>query len=256
MSGSQSVLHHLPTWASRWLGYRQLLSPTGPQPQSVVWIWSWIGAFSGLAVIQAVFQQAHYFVNKGVAPIVPSYGATAVLIYGVIDSPLAQPRNVFFGHFIGALIGVCVAKLFEHLPTEARYNELAWLAVSISCASTIVLMQITKTVHPPAGATAIIPILDKSLQHALGWYFIPVVLLSSVLSLAVALLTNNIQRRYPIYWVSPPAPVLPVDASGSANQGLPEKNPLEISTRERTHSGGSTPGQATGAATPVRVGVP
>lgn len=78
-------------------------------------------------------------------------GATAVLVYGVIDSPLAQPRNVLFGHFIGALVGVCIAKLFGLLPTEERYEELAWLAASLACATSIVLMQMTKTVHPPAG---------------------------------------------------------------------------------------------------------
>jgi CBS-domain-containing membrane protein len=75
-----------------------------------------------------------------------------VLIYGAIDAPLAQPRALFGGHFIGALTGVIVTKLFRLLPTEERYEELSWLAGSIACATSIVLMQMTKTTHPPAGA--------------------------------------------------------------------------------------------------------
>jgi CBS-domain-containing membrane protein len=57
---------------------------------------------------------------------------------------------VFFGTFIGSLVGVCITKLFLLLPQE-RFDELAWLAAALACATTIVLMQITKTAHPPAG---------------------------------------------------------------------------------------------------------
>jgi CBS-domain-containing membrane protein len=74
-----------------------------------------------------------------------------VLIYGAIEAPLAQPRALFGGHFFGALIGVVITKLFELLPSEERFNELAWIAASLSCAMTIVVMQMTRTTHPPAG---------------------------------------------------------------------------------------------------------
>lgn len=37
---------------------------------------------------------------------------------------------------------------------------------------------------------------------ALGWYYIPVVMMSATLAIAVGLITNNIQRRYPVFWVS------------------------------------------------------
>lgn len=107
------------------------------------------------------------------------------------------------GHFLGALTGTIITKLFLLLPTEAQFNNVSWLAVSLSCAIAIVVMQLTKTVHPPAGATAILPALDPSIRE-LGWYYIPIVLLSSFLALAVALLLNNIQRRYPIVWITPP----------------------------------------------------
>ena len=71
-------------------------------------------------------------------------------------------------------------------------------------------MQMTATTHPPAGATAILVATNDEVL-ALSWYYIPVILLSSVLVLIVALLIDNIQRRYPVYWIehaphTPPAP--------------------------------------------------
>ena len=63
-------------------------------------------------------------------------------------------------------------------------------------------MTITKTIHPPAGATAMIAATQVEIT-VLGWYYIPVVMLSAELAIAVGLLTNNIQRRYPVFWVVP-----------------------------------------------------
>jgi CBS-domain-containing membrane protein len=68
-------------------------------------------------------------------------------------------------------------------------------------------MHLTKTTHPPAGATALIPCVDPHIW-ALRWYYLPVLLLMSMLTLGSALLVNNIQRQYPKFWVAqipPPA---------------------------------------------------
>ncbi|KAF9078411.1 HPP family-domain-containing protein [Rhodocollybia butyracea] len=195
-----SVLSRLHPLISHFLGHRPTKHTVPRQP--IVWLWSFLGAFCGLSVIQAVFVYAKYFVKRGAPSIIPSYGASAVLIYGAIEAPLAQPQALVAGHFLGALIGIIVTKLFLLLPSESQFDNVSWLAVSLSCAITIVVMQMTKTVHPPAGATAILPALDPSIR-ALGWYFIPLILLSSTLALAVALLFNNIQRRYPVVWITP-----------------------------------------------------
>ncbi|TFK62781.1 hypothetical protein BDN72DRAFT_889942 [Pluteus cervinus] len=196
-------LSTLPPWISHWLGYRS--SPPSKRPDYVVWIWSFIGAFCGISVIQAVFSQAQYFIERGVPSIVASYGASAVLIYGAVDAPLAQPRALIVGHFIGAFMGTGITKLFLLLPAE-RFNELQWLAASLSCACSIVLMQMTGTTHPPAGATAVLAAVNVQTRE-MGWYYLPVILFSSTLALAVALITNNLQRRYPLFWFYPsPAP--------------------------------------------------
>ncbi|KAL0948306.1 hypothetical protein HGRIS_010898 [Hohenbuehelia grisea] len=206
----------LPAWFTRCLGYRA--SPPPKRPDWVVWLWSFIGAFCGISLIQAVFGQAHYFIDRGVPPIIASYGASAVLIYGAIEAPLAQPRALFGGHFIGALTGVIITKLVHLVPTEARYVELQWFAGSLACATSIVLMQMTATTHPPAGATALLAAINDDIR-AMGWYYLPVILLTSTLALAVALLVNNVQRRYPVFWFQP---AVSLPAKVSPDLGGPE----------------------------------
>jgi hypothetical protein len=119
-------------------------------------------------------------------------------LYGAIEAPFAQPRAIFFGHTISALIAVGITKLFLHLPAESFEDHL-WLAGSLSCAIASTVMAMTKTIHPPAGGTALIAATQADIR-ALGWYYVPVVMLSAVLMMAVGLITNNIQRRYPMYW--------------------------------------------------------
>ncbi|KAF8654894.1 hypothetical protein AX16_003323 [Volvariella volvacea WC 439] len=206
----QNRLAYLPTWISHWLGYRA--TPPPKRPDYVIWFWTWIAAFGGISILQAVFGHAEYFIRRGVPSIVASYGASAVLVYGAIEAPLAQPRALVGGHFIGALTGLCITKLVHLVPTEERFLELQWLAGSLSCATAIVLMQITNTTHPPAGATALLAAVNAEIRD-LSWYYLPVVLLSSALMLAVALLVNNIQRRYPIFWIAPSLPPPPPPAA-------------------------------------------
>jgi CBS-domain-containing membrane protein len=137
-------------------------------------------------------------------------GASAVLIYGVPEAPLAQPRAVIGGHFISALVGLIMLAIFR---AGGRANEsdtgiessLSWLAASLATSIAIVCMMASKTTHPPAGATALLPILDPKI-YKLSWYFLPVVLLSSILMVVVGLITNNIQKRYPSFWWEPAKP--------------------------------------------------
>jgi len=198
-----------PAWLSRWLGYRS--SPPPKRSDRTVWIWSFVGAFCSISLIQAVFGQVQYFIRRGVPSIVASYGASAVLIYGTIDVPLAQPRALMGGHFIGALVGVIITKLVHLVPTEERFQQLTWLAGSLSCATSLVIMQMTATTHPPAGATALLAAVNDDIR-AIGWYYLPVVLLTSSLALVIALMLNNIQRRYPVFWFEPAAPTFAAPA--------------------------------------------
>jgi len=222
-----------PTWLSHWLGYRA--SPPAKRPDYIVWLWSFIGAFCGISVIQAVFGQAAYFISRGVPSIVASYGASAVLVYGTIDVPLAQPRALLGGHFVGAFVGICITKLFHLLPTEERFQDLLWLAGSLSCAASVVAMQVTGTTHPPAGATALLAAVNTEIRD-MGWYYLPVVLLTSSLVLVVALLLNNIQRRYPVFWIQP---IVPIPAPVAPALGGPEVDKVQDQSPQETALGSS-----------------
>ncbi|KAK5091194.1 hypothetical protein LTR05_001374 [Lithohypha guttulata] len=63
-------------------------------------------------------------------------------------------------------------------------------------------MGVTKTVHPPAGATALLAATTIEVTE-LGWWLLPLVLLASVLMLVSAMLVNNLYKRFPLYWWTP-----------------------------------------------------
>ncbi len=80
--------------------------------------WSWIGSFTGIIVVAYL---NYAIVDKtDLVMIIGSFGASAVLIYGAVRSPLAQPRNLIGGHLISAVIGVTAYKLLPaHLMLAA-----------------------------------------------------------------------------------------------------------------------------------------
>lgn len=126
-------------------------------------------------------------------------GAAAILEYNTIESPLAQPRNSIVGHLISAVVGIGITKLFE---LNANFESLRWVAGAMACGLASAAMVLTKTVHPPAGATALLAAVDPNVSR-LGWYLLPLVLLSVVLTVGSACLINNVQRQFPLYWVTP-----------------------------------------------------
>ena len=151
--------------------------------------WSFLGAFFGIGLI--AFLQSQELSEIENVFLIGSFGASSVLIYGAVNSPLAQPRNLIGGHFLSALVCVTV---FKFLP------DILWLNASIAVASSIVVMQITKTMHPPGGATALIAVLPSEKIQELGyWYALSPVLSGAVILLIVALIFNNIPkgRKYP-----------------------------------------------------------
>ncbi|KAI5970723.1 hypothetical protein CANMA_000142 [Candida margitis] len=149
-----------------------------------------------------IFIHHNVFTDHHHAPmILASYGATAILCFNASQVPLAQPRNIFFGHFISSVIGMSIQKLFS-LSHGGRSNY--WASGALSVAISSVVMAITNTIHPPAGASALLPSIDEQVRQ-MSWWFLPVQLVSSVLIITVALITGNIVRTYPVYWWSPGA---------------------------------------------------
>lgn len=152
-------------------------------------LWTWIGSFTGILAISFF----HLDIMKGtdLSLIIGSFGASAVLIYGAVNSPLSQPRNLIGGHLLSAIIGVTVFKIFPE-----NIILCSALAVSIS----ILVMQLTLTLHPPGGATALIAVIGSPNIHDLGYMYIFIPVLSgSFILLVIALIVNNIpsHRYYP-----------------------------------------------------------
>ncbi|KAL5342856.1 HPP family-domain-containing protein [Aspergillus crustosus] len=186
----------LPRPVSHFLGYRGHKPPKA-LGNLVIAFWSLIGVFCGVLLISEVSLHIPEFRKLNAPIIVGSFGAAAVLEFCAIESPFAQPRNAFFSQIIASIIGVAIAKLFALNPAAHAKPEIAG---SLACAVTTMAMVLTNTVHPPAGATALLAATE--LQD-IGWWLIPIMLLGCSLMLTVALLLNNIRRRFPVYWWTP-----------------------------------------------------
>lgn len=152
-------------------------------------LWTFIGAFLGIGAIG--FIQSKLFTEYDNIFLIGSFGATAVLIFGATNSPLAQPRNLIGGHLISAIVGVCIYKLIP---------DTLWLSSALSVSLSIVAMQITKTMHPPGGATALIANIGSEKIKNLGFIYVISPVMSGVAILfIVAVIVNNIpkNRNYP-----------------------------------------------------------
>jgi CBS-domain-containing membrane protein len=155
-------------------------------------LWSWIGSFFGIAVVALT----HYKIldQTGLMMIIGSFGASAALIYGAIRSPLAQPRNLLGDHILSAVIGVTAFQVVGGQP---------WLAAALAVSTSIAVMHLTKTLHPPGGATALIAVIGGDSVHNLGYlYVLMPAALGAMVMLIIALIVNNIpkHRRYPEFW--------------------------------------------------------
>jgi CBS-domain-containing membrane protein len=113
--------------------------------------------------------------------LIPPFGASLVLVMAVHDSPLAKPRNVFFGHVLSASSGVLIFYFLGTTPIS--------LALGLSLA--IMIMQLTDTIHPPAGANPVIAILGAK---TFEFVIMPVAIGASFIVI-FALIYNKVWNR-------------------------------------------------------------
>lgn len=150
------------------------------------WKFAVWGLISSTLAIYGVFWMAS---RVGHPLLIGSFGASAVLLFGAPDSLLSQPRNVVGGHLVSACLAVSLAAVLGTGP---------WVA-SVAVGGAILAMYLTRTLHPPGGATALIGVQGHG-----GWLFPFVPVLAGALMLLVtALFTNNIvyHRKYPKHWI-------------------------------------------------------
>jgi CBS domain-containing membrane protein len=151
--------------------------------------WSFLGSFVGIGIL--AYLESIHFSGSDMVYLIGSFGASSVLVYGIIQSPFSQPRNLIGGHLISAFIGVAVCKLVP---------DIGWITAPISVSLSIIFMQITKTLHPPGGATALIAVTGSAQIKDLGFmYVISPVLVGVLILFLTALIFNNMtsSRTYP-----------------------------------------------------------
>ena len=116
--------------------------------------------------------------------LIPPFGATMVLVMAVHESPLAQPKNIFFGHILSALSGVLIY----------FFLGMSFLSIGLAVAISVWAMMITKTIHPPAGANPIIAILGGK---GISFILLPVAV-GALIIIVFAMIYNKIlKRNYP-----------------------------------------------------------
>lgn len=154
----------------------------GVAPPRSEWIWTFAGCFVGIGLI------AYLALHHGVPILIATLGASACLIFGTPAVPFAQPRNAFAGHVISAVIGVAVYQLLG----------TTWYSMGLCVALAVTAMMATCTIHPPAGATALIAVVTQQ-----DWLFplAPVGVGITILVL-LGIIFNNfaMHRKYPSYW--------------------------------------------------------
>ena len=150
------------------------VSPSGPVRRAAV---TAIGGGLGIFLMVALSQWS------GVPLEAVPFTTSIVLVMAAPESPPAQPRAILGGHLLSALSGLCVWLVFGTEPW------VAGLAVAIA----IALMQLTRTLHPPAGINALLFVTLK-----LSWHFVLMpVALGAVLLVAFAYCYHRLTLNEP-----------------------------------------------------------
>lgn len=152
---------------------------------------AWVTALAGLDSTTAILLAA---------PI----GASAVLVFAVPSSPLAQPWRVIGGNIVSALVGLVVAQWLGH----------GALAAGIAVGLAILVMSLTRSLHPPGGGTALLPVLAPAVMaQGLGFVLLPIGVNAVLLTLCGLMVHRVTGHSYPHrVQPAPPAPgLLPED---------------------------------------------
>lgn len=124
-----------------------------------------------------------------------SLGGSCVIVFGMTDTDMAQPRSLLGGHVVAAVTGLLLLKLWHMIGGPKDM----WMVAAVATA--LVIMMATRTIHSPAGANPIVIFAEDA-----SWSFLVSPVVAGVLCIfVVALLANNFARpaprgRYPRAW--------------------------------------------------------
>ena len=120
-----------------------------------------------------------------------SFGSSMVLLFGYPESPFAQPKNVFFGHFVTSLVGVLI---LYFVPIDQ------FLQIAIAVGLGIFLMILFGVTHPPAGGNPIVIILGAVSYD----FLLNPIIFGSLIIIVYAIILNRfiLKKNYPSNWKS------------------------------------------------------
>jgi len=164
-----------------------------------------VSFLGGVLSIYSVFLVTNLYLGiEDAVYIIPSMGASAVLLFAAPNVPFSQPWNVLSGHLISAVIGVACYQFIPdiHIAAAASVGLAIWAQYYARC------------IHPPGGATAIAAVIGSSQIHDLGYmYVITPVLVNTLVMLAVAMIVNGL-----VSWRYYPASLAPKNSSPKENE--------------------------------------
>lgn len=138
---------------------------------------------AGLAIFLIGLISSRFIEGGGLKTLMASMGASAVILFVVPHSPMARPWSLVGGHLISGLIGILCA----------RWVPDTWPAAALAVGLAIFAMQLARCLHPPGGASALIPVLGDAGIRALGFQFL---LTPLALNVAVILLASRFYDRW------------------------------------------------------------
>ena len=117
-----------------------------------------------------------------------SFGSTVVVVFGYPDNDFAQPKNIFFGHLLTSLVGICFAVFFE----------VNFLTMGMAVGVSIMLMIVFKITHPPAGGNPIAVMLGGV---SFQFLMFPI-MVGSITIIIGGIIYNSLilKRKYPVSW--------------------------------------------------------
>lgn len=122
----------------------------------------------------------------------------SVLVYDqrLLLVPVAQPRNVIGGYIVSSITGVATRIICGYIGLEH------WTTAAFAVMFALLFMSVTKTVHPPGGAVALISVIGGPGVWDLGFAYVLTSVGGAFIMVMVAWLGNNLMpgRQYPSYW--------------------------------------------------------
>ena len=199
-----------------WSRYYSAFIPAPPGPAFVDRLKAASGAIGGIAITGLL---CGLMLGNGITHplLVAPMGASAVLLFAVPASPLAQPWSVFGGNVISAVVGIAIARAIPD-PTVAA-------ALAVGCA--IAAMSLLRCLHPPGGAVALSAVLGASGAAPSFMFALVPVAVNTALLLVVAIIFHRVAgHSYP--HVAPKAP----SPHGTQDSAPPLRTPSERDVEE------------------------